>query len=317
MNSIDYCFVRTRSQHPLFEEMALFVRVVEAGSFSDAARQMGATPSAISRSISRLEHSLGTQLLQRTTRKLGLTPSGSEILQHCIDIVSAARAVMNIGGHLREAPQGLVRVSVPKAIGRSVIHPHIKNFLHAYPKVDVQLILDDRVLDLVDRNIDLAVRVTDTPPVGLIGRQLMSIEHMICASPDYLVRHTAPVTPIELSAHSCISLGESPSDSRWKFLKDGKVVSVEVRGRYTANHTGARLDAVCSGFGIGSLPAFTARDDLKKGRLVQLLPEWRFMTHYTGTLWLLYTPTRFVPTKLRVLIDYLTAHLQIPSAEQA
>lgn len=308
--------MRTSSQHPLFEEMALFVRVVETGSFSDVARQMGATPSAISRSISRLERSLGTQLLQRTTRKLGLTPSGSEILQHCTDIVSAARAVMDIGGHHREAPQGLVRVCVPKAIGRSVIHPHIKDFLHAYPGVDVQFILDDRALDLVDHNIDLAVRVTETPPVGLIGRQLMSIEHMICASPDYLARHTAPASPMDLSAHSCICLGESPSDARWKFVKDGKSVSVEVHGRYTANNTGVRLDAVCNGFGIGSLPEFTARNDLKQGHIVQMLPEWRFITHYTGTLWLLYTPTRYVPAKLRVLIDHLANHLRVPDAEQ-
>ncbi|TXT39017.1 MAG: LysR family transcriptional regulator [Comamonadaceae bacterium] len=309
--------MRTSSQHPLYEEMALFVRVVETGSFSDVARQMGATPSAVSRSIARLERALGTRLLQRTTRKLGLTPSGTEILQHCTDIVSAARAVMDIGGQHREAPHGLVRVCVPKAIGQTVIHPHIKDFLIAYPSVDVQLILDDRALDLVDHNIDLAVRVTETPPVGLIGRQLMSIEHMICASPDYLAQHQPPTTPMDLSAHSCICLGETPSDARWKFVKDGKSISVEVRGRYTANNTGVRLDAVCDGFGIGSLPEFTARKDLEQGRIVQLLPEWRFVTHYTGALWLLYTPTRYVPAKLRVLIDHLSDHFQRPNRAAA
>lgn len=297
--------------------MALFVRVVEAGSFSEVARQMGATPSAVSRSLSRLERALGTQLLQRTTRKLGLTPSGAEILQHCTNIVSAARAVMAIGGHHHEEPQGLVRICVPKAIGRSLIHPHMKDFLRAYPSVDVQLILDDRALDLVEHNIDLALRVTETPPVGLIGRQLMSIEHMICASPDYLAQHAPPATPKDLSAHSCICLGENPGDARWKFVKDGQSVSVEVRGRYTANNTGVRLEAVREGLGIGSLPDFTAQDDLKSGRVVRLLPEWRFVTHYTGTLWLLYTPTRYVPAKLRVLIEHLAERLRTPDTTHA
>jgi DNA-binding transcriptional LysR family regulator len=307
--------MRTKSQHPLYEEMALFVRVVEVGSFSEVARQMGSTPSAVSRSLARLEQALGTKLLQRTTRKLGLTLSGAEVLQHCTDIVSAARAVMAIGGHHREVPQGLVRVAVPKAIGRSVIHPHMPAFLDAYPGVDVQLVLDDRALDLVEHNIDLAVRVTDAPPVGLVGRQLIGIEHLICASPEYLRSHPAPTAPQDLVAHSCISLGQNPSDARWKFVKDGQAVTVEVRGRYTANNTGVRLDAVRQGLGIGSLPEFTARDDLKLGRMVQLLPEWRFVTHYTGTLWLLYTPTRYMPAKLRVLIDHLVACLRPPEAQ--
>ncbi len=292
----------------------MFVRVVEAGSFSAVARQLGATPSSISRSIARLEQALGTQLLQRTTRKLGLTQSGADILQNCRDIASAARAVMDVGARHAEAPQGLIRVCAPKAIGRSVVHPHMAAFLRAYPDVDVQLILDDRALDLVEHSIDLAVRVTDTPPVGLMGRRLMRFEHMICASPDYLLCHEAPVHPNDLAAHSCISLGENPGDARWKFVKDSLSVTVEVRGRYTANHTEVRLDAVRNGLGIGSLPAFTARDDLQRGHIVQLLPQWRFVTHYTGSLWLLYTPTRYVPAKLRVFIDYLTACLR-PSTQ--
>ena len=308
-NTQDYCFMRTSSPHPLFEEMAVFVRVVESGSFSAVARQLGATPSAVSRSVARLEQALGTQLLQRTTRKLGLTQSGSDILQNCTDLVDAARAVMELGGSHAQAPQGLVRVCVPKAIGQSVVHPHMAAFLQANPLVNVQLILDDRALDLVEHNIDLAIRVTDTPPVGLMGRRLMGIEHMLCATPEYLAAHGTPLQPKDLPAHSCIGLGENPGDARWKLVKDGAAVTVEVRGRYTANNTGVRLDAVLSHLGIGSLPEFTARAALQSGRLVQLLPQWRFVTHYTGTLWLLYTPTRYMPTKLRVLIDHLAARL--------
>lgn len=301
--------MRTSSTHPLFEEMAVFARVVESGSFSEAARQLGATPSSISRNVSRLESALGTQLLQRTTRKLGLTDSGMEVLRHCQDVANAAHAVMEIGGHHAQEPTGLLRVSVPAAIGYSVVHPHVASFLDRNPKVDVQLILDDRQLDLVGNNIDLALRVTFSPPAGLIGRQLTSIEHMICASPAYLERSGTPRHPRDLASHSCISLGENPSDARWKFTNEGRGTTVEVRGRYTANHTVVRLDAVCNGLGIGSLPQFVARDQLALGRIVQLLPEWRFVTAFTGPLWMLYTPTRYVPTKLRAFIDHLVSHI--------
>lgn len=106
----------------------------------------------------------------------------------------------------------------------------------------------------------------------------MGIEHVICASPSYLARHAAPTIPEDLSAHSCIALGENPSDARWKFLRDGKAVSVEVRGRYTANNTRVHLDAVLHGIGIGSLPRFTALDALTRGDIVQVMPEWRFVT---------------------------------------
>lgn len=302
--------MRTNSPHPLFTEMSVFVRVVETGSFSEAARQLGATPSSVSRNIARLEHTLGTQLLQRTTRKLGLTDSGIDVLAHCRDLVNAARSVMEMGAHHSQEPQGNLRVCVPKAIGQSVIHPRMATFLEKYPCVNVQLVLDDRQLDLVEHNIDLALRVTDAPPVGLIGRRLMRIEHMVCASPAYLKRYGEPQNPKDLASHSCICLGENPGDSRWKFMKSGRTVAVEVQGRYTANNTGVRLDAVRNSLGIGSLPEFVARQELAQGHIVQLLQSWRFVTSYTGNLWLLYTPTRYVPSRLRAFIDHLAHHLQ-------
>lgn len=290
--------------------MAVFVRVVETESFSEAARQLGATPSSVSRSIARLEQALGAQLLQRTTRKLGLTQSGSDILQSCRDIVDAARTVMELGINHAQEPAGLIRISAPNAVGRTLIHPHVADFLRDHPRVDVQLIFDDRPLDLVEQNIDLALRITDSPPVGLRGRQLMDIDHVICASPSYLATCQAPSHPKDLAAHACITLGENPSDARWKFVKDGASTTVAVKGRYLANHTGARLDATLNGVGIGSLPAFTAAAELKAGRIVQLLPEWKFVTHYTGALWLLYLPTRYTSPKLRVFIDHLAQRLR-------
>ncbi|KPA93750.1 LysR family transcriptional regulator [Pseudomonas asplenii] len=289
----------------LLGEMAIFVKVVETGSFSEAARQLGSSPSAVSRSIARLEKALATRLLQRTTRKLRLSESGEETFKRCREMVNAARSVMEISGQYTDEAQGLVRVSVPKAVGRFVVHPHMPAFLRRYPQVDVQMILEDRPVDLIEDNVDLILRITDHPPVGLVGRQLIPIEHLLCATPHYLAEHGTPRHPHDLLEHSCIYLGDTPNDSRWKFRRGGKTVTVGVRGRYAANHTGVRLDAVRQHIGIGSLPYFTAKHALERGEIVQVLPQWTFLASYHGGLWLLYPPTPYLSPKLRVFIDYL------------
>ncbi|AZP72908.1 LysR family transcriptional regulator [Pseudomonas poae] len=290
---------------PLLGEMAIFVKVVETGSFSEAARQMGASPSSVSRSISRLEKALATRLLQRTTRKLRLSEGGEEVFKRCQEMVNAARSVMEISGQYTHEAEGLVRVSVPKAVGRFVIHPHMPAFLQRYPKVDVQLILEDRPVDLIDDNLDLILRISESPPPGLVGRPLFPIEHLLCATPQYLAEHGTPQHPHDLQEHSCIYLGETPADARWRFRQAGKTVTVGVRGRYAANHTGVRLDAVLQHVGIGSLPYFTARHALEAGTVVQVLAQWDFIASYHGEVWLLHSPTRYLPPKLRVFIDYL------------
>lgn len=291
-------------------EMAIFAKVVETGSFSETARQLAATPSAISRSVARLEKALGTRLLQRTTRKLRLSESGQTVYEHCLDMMNSAQAIMSVSGNFNREPQGIVRVSVPKAVGRFVVHPHIPAFLALYPKVDVNLRLDDRYVDLIDEEVDLAIRITDQPPPGLMGRRLLNIWHMLCATPEYLAEHGTPQHPHDLKNHSCIYLGEEPRDSRWKFNQGSKIITVNVYGRYAANHTGVRLDAVLRHIGIGSLPYFTAKHALQQGRLVQVLPDWNFKANYTGELWILYPPTRHLPAKLSVFIEFLAERLR-------
>jgi len=301
--------VSTNLSHSLLAEMAVFVQVVESGSFSAAARRLGTSPSAASRSVAKLEQALALQLLHRTTRKLRLSEQGEEVFLRCRSMLDAANSVMAFSGRGAVEPDGLVSISVPKAVGRFVLHPHIPEFLRRYPKVDVRLRLEDRYMDLIDDRVDLALRITERPSPGLIGRQLMTIEHLLCATPGYLAQHGTPQHPQDLAQHSCIYLGETPNDARWKFRREGKSVTVNVHGRYAANHTGVRLDAVKQHIGIGSLPYFTARQALDSGEVVQVLPEWDFLSSYHGGLWLLYGPNQHLPPKLRVFIDYLVACL--------
>ncbi|QBX64693.1 LysR family transcriptional regulator [Serratia quinivorans] len=306
---MDLCAVSTNLSHSLLAEMAVFVQVVESGSFSAAARRLGTSPSAASRSVAKLEQALALQLLHRTTRKLRLSEQGEEVFLRCRSMLDAANSVMAFSGRGAVEPEGLVSISVPKAVGRFVLHPHIPEFLRRYPKVDVRLRLEDRYMDLIDDRVDLALRITERPSPGLIGRQLMTIEHLLCATPGYLAQHGTPQHPQDLAQHSCIYLGETPNDARWKFRREGKSVTVNVHGRYAANHTGVRLDAVKQHIGIGSLPYFTARQALDSGEVVQVLPEWDFLSSYHGGLWLLYGPNQHLPPKLRVFIDYLVACL--------
>ncbi|MBY5926433.1 MULTISPECIES: LysR family transcriptional regulator [unclassified Halomonas] len=303
----------TNNSVTLMAEMAVFVRVVDCGSFSAAARQLGATPSAVSRSVSRLEKALGTRLLQRTTRKLRLSESGQAVYLRCVDLVQAAQAVVDVTGQLSSEPQGVLRVSVPKAVGRFLIHPHIPDFLARYPKIDVHLRLDDRYVDLIDEQVDLAIRITDHPSPGLMGRRLTHIDHLLCATPEYLASYGEPTHPRDLTAHNCIFLGEEPGDSRWKFRRGNKRVSVDVNGRYAVNHTGARLDAVLRHLGIGSLPLFTASHALDQGKIVPLLPQWRFVTNYSGDAWILYPPTRHLPAKSSAFIRFMQERLSADS----
>lgn len=293
----------------LLHEIAVFVKVVDLGSFSAASRQLGTTPSATSRAVSRLETALGTQLLERSTRKLRLSDSGQAVYRHGQSMVNAAQAALEVSGHINETPQGTIRISVPKAVGHYVIHPHIPDFLAQYPEVDVLMRLEDRHFDLIDDPIDLALRITDQPPPGSMGRELMKISHIICATPHYLATHGSPQDPKALQQHSCICLGEIPADAQWKFQRGQQRITVPVKGRYAANHTGVRLSAIQQHLGIGSLPYFTAREALEQGEIVQVLPEWTFKTQYCGGLWVLYPPNKHLPAKLRALIQFLSERL--------
>lgn len=293
----------------LLNEMVTFVKVVETGSFSETARQFGTTPSAISRAISRLEKALGTRLLQRTTRKLRISESGQAVYERCLDMVNAAQAVMESSEKFHSEPQGQIRMSVPKAVGHYLIHTYLPEFLRLYPKIDIQLLLEDRYVDLIEDQVDLAIRITEKPNDGLMGRKLLEIDHVICATPEYLSRFGTPQHPHDLKEHQCIYLGEQAIDSKWKFQQGNKNLSVHVKGRYAANHTGVRLDAALQHLGIASLPFFVANKAMKNKQLTQVLSNWYFKTYYSGGAWLLYPATKHLPPKLKVLIEFLAQKL--------
>lgn len=297
----------------LLPDLAVFVRVVDCGSFSAAARQLGLTPSAVSRTVSRLEGQLGLRLLERSTRQLRLSDVGGEVYQRGAGMLQAAREVVALAESAQEAPQGLVRISMPKAFGRRVIHPLMPAFLARYPEVNVQLILNDRMLNPVADEVDLLIQVADQPPAALVARPLMPVRQLLCASPAYLAQHGTPSHPTELAKHDCLYLGETALDANWQLRRGGEQHTVPVRGRYVCNHSEVRLEGMLQGYGIAVLPQFIAAPALASGEAVQVLVDWEYVGAYQGTAWLLNTPNTRLPPKCRVLIDYLLGALSSPT----
>jgi DNA-binding transcriptional LysR family regulator len=294
----------------LLPDMAVFARVVDAGNFSVAARQLVSTPSTVSRQIKRLEQGLGARLLERSTRRIRLTEAGAHVYRHCNEMLSAASGAVDAAGHLAARPHGRVSLSAPTAFAKTVLHPLIPEFLRRYPEVDVQLVYTDDSIDPLVDDLDLVIRLTERPPAGLAGRPLGSVRWLLCASPGYLDIRGTPANPKELAQHDCIYLGETTDDNCWHLRRGAEVQTVKVKGRYIANHAGARLEAAQLGLGIANLPAFAARQALARGEVVQILPDWELDAGaYIGAIWLLYPPKRFLPPKVRVLIDYLVARL--------
>lgn len=292
-------------------EMVTFVYVFRSGSFSAAARMLHLTPSGVSKQMSRLEKAMGVQLAVRTTRRLHFTDIGQEVFKTCNAMVEAAQGTMQLADRFMERPQGNVQLTAPKAFAKHILHPAIMDFLDVYPDVNVHLNVTDRLVDPLVDGADLVVRLTKYPPENLAARPLMRVEHILCASPEFLANCHPIEHPSDLLGVNCLSIGEIDRDNQWKFLhKDEEAVDVVVEGRYVANHSEMRLEAVKRGFGIACIPDFVARNDLLSGNIQRVLPEWELEANYHGIAHLLYPPNRYLAPKFRVLIDFLVDHIR-------
>ncbi len=288
----------------MLPDMAVFALVAERGSFSAVARQLGMTPSAISRQVARLEAALGVRLLERSTRQLRLTDAGQATLARCRSMLDAADEAVQQAQQQYARPQGRVRISMPKAFGRFVVAPLLPAFLARYPQVDVELFISDRDVDPLADGLDLTVRVTDTPPPGMAGRPLLPVRQLLCASPHYLAMHGRPAHPRDLAQHQCCTWPSMRPTSAGS-CSGNEQLTVAVSGRYATNHSELRLEGVLAHLGIAPLPHFTAQAALDAGQIETVLDDWEFTTAYRGMAWLLYPPNRYLPPKVRVLIDYL------------
>lgn len=289
--------------------MRTFTAVVEAGSFVGAMRSVGLSKPAVSRHIAELEQHLGCRLIQRTTRRLSLTREGQSYFQRCKDILSAVReAEAEVGATTLEV-QGELRIGTPQTFGALHLSALWGRFAALHPQVSLDLVLSDRIVDVVEEGYDLAVRIAQLPDSSLISRPLAYTRMVLCSSPEYLASRDWPTRPEDLLKHEIISYSYWSSGNTWHFQGPAGEVSVNLRSRIQANNGDTCRAVALAHQGVVLLPDFLIYDDLRTGRLIELMPEFRALE--LG-VFAVYPTRKQLPLKVRKLVDFLVEEFRIP-----
>ena len=289
------------------EDMAAFAEVATAGGFAAAARRLGGSTSQLSRRISALEARLGARLFHRTTRALALTEAGSAFLAAVLPLIDAARAADEAVAGLQGAITGTIRVSAPVSLGESTLAPLLNRFMADHPGVAIDLLLDDRSVDLVGEGIDLGLRVSPAmADSGLVARVLRPVARVIVGAPSYLDRHGRPAVPADLAAHVCLLYRNLPDAEQWRFAEDDGLRQYRGPSRLRADNGGVLLRAAIDGIGLVMLPDFIVAEALAAGAVERVLAGAAVPP---TALRLVYPPARRLSAKVRTLADFLAAEL--------
>ncbi|MCR4267266.1 LysR family transcriptional regulator [Nitratireductor sp. ZSWI3] len=282
--------------------MRAFVAVGQKLSFADAANELGISPSALSRRVAQLEDSLGCRLLQRTTRRVTLTEVGALYLDRCVDILARSEEADAAVSKLAREPQGLLRVTLPNLYGQLRVAPLLPEFMRRYPKLKLELSFDDRFVDLVARRADVGIRIGNLETGDYVARKLAPNKRFLCASPDHLNRFGHPTQIADLSRHACLHFSPLMEEGRWRLSHRGRKVEVPIDPVVRADNAEALRQLALGGQGIALLAGFLIDDDIRTGRLVQILPEWTIAESWVFAV---YPHARFLPMKTRVFVDFL------------
>lgn len=285
------------------QQMVTFARVVECGSFAGAARRLGVNTSVTSKHVSMLEDELGTPLLVRGTRSLRLTEAGAAYVRHCARIVEEVEHARQTVMEMQSAPRGRLRVSAPPGLIAGLVVPWLPEFRRRFPQIELDLEAANRFVDLAEEGFDLALRVTDAPQPQFVARKLADMRIAVVAAPSYLERRGRPREPMDLLQHDCLQFTPPGLMSASVFERDGVRVDVPIRGHIRINHAEPLLMLALSGLGIALLSRHLVHEDLRAGRLVHLLPEWRPVVD--AALYAVYLPNRYGSPKLRAFVDFL------------
>jgi DNA-binding transcriptional LysR family regulator len=256
-----------------FEDMRLFCQVMESGSFTAAAEHLGLSKQFVSRRLIQLEERLGVRLLNRSTRRLDVTPLGQSYYESALRLLSEVEQVeQGIAGQNTD-PRGTIRLSAPLSFAMAHLGSLLPLFLQRHPHVSVEVDLSDRPVDLISEGYDLVLRIGTLEDSTLIARRIASVQRVYCASPDYLARRGTPQTPEDLAEHACLPYGHS-RQVQWRFRVKGKPLVLNVSGRMRVNNGELLRDSAIAGLGVTYLPTFIVAQALKEGRLVTLLEDF-------------------------------------------
>ena len=284
-------------------QLQLFVRLADAGTLSAAARQLHLTPAAASAALKRLEAALAVRLVERSTRSMRLTPEGELLREHAeraLGVLDDARSLL---GAQRERLEGEVHVAAPSDLGREVLSPMLDAFLARHPGLRIALHVSDVRHDLLRERVDIAVRYGELRDSTLVARPLCATHSTLVASPDYVARHGAPQHPNDLARHNCLTLYRSERPHlMWTFVREGEEITVRAEGNRRADDGALVREWAVQGLGIAQKARLDVLTDLRAGRLVELMPEWRGLRYPLHAI----VPTqRHMPLRVRRLLDEL------------
>jgi len=290
-----------------FLEIQTYAAVVDLGSFVKAADVLEMSKPTVSRYVSDLEERLGVRLLQRTTRKLSLTEEGRSFYARCKAVLADVQAVESEITSKSLVVNGLIKINVPVSFGLLELAPRWADFMSKYPELTLDITLSDRMVDLVEEGFDLAVRIASLPSSSLISRKLASTKMVLCASPTYIKKHGKPKHPSDLANHAVLSYSLLATGDTWEFDgKEGKV-KVNVRPIMRSNSGDTCVAAARKHKGIIGQPSFMVSEDLKRGTLVELIPQFRLPEF---GIYALYPSRQYVSPKVRALINFLAKEME-------
>lgn len=291
-----------------YSDVRLFALIVKLGNMAAAAQELGVTPPVISRRLALLEKRLGVRLLNRTTRKISLTPEGETYLMEGVRLLDEMEALEGsiAGGRLQ--PRGTVKIAATFGFGRTYVAPALSSFVREFPKIDVQLHLSEKSVNLVDQAFDLMIRFGELADSRLTARLLARNRRILCAAPSYLSALGTPVHPRDLGRHSCIFIREADETfGTWHFSNGSASETVKVRSRLSTNDGNSALCWALDGQGILIRSLWEIAPHLRKGELVALLPDW---TPPPADIYLVFQTGSQMPAKVRVLIDWLLKYFE-------
>jgi DNA-binding transcriptional LysR family regulator len=295
-----------------FTAIRALIAAAELGSFSKAAARIGVKTSTVSRYVTELESDLGIALFNRSTRGLVLTEGGRVFREHAITVVKSLDEAREVASSLNRTPRGVLRVTMPRSFGRRHVIRHLPEFMDRYPKIDIDIVMTDEVVNIIESGIDLAIRIGVLPDSQLMARQLAAHQRIVCASPRYVAQHGAPAAPADLSVHAALRFALAKGD-RWLMVRrtrgsEPEEVPVALQGRLCVDDTDALLDLAIAGRGIALLPTWAASDALRDGKLLHLLPGWEAQPSKAApAIWAVYPPKKTVSSKVRAFIDFYAA----------
>lgn len=296
------------------DAMSVFMTIVESGSFSEASRRLGMPLATVSRKVADLEAHLKTQLLKRPARKLILTDAGRSYMAACKRIVEQVdEAERDASGEYR-MPIGELAITAPSPLGHMHLMPIALEFMAAHPEIHLRLILSDRVVNLLEENVDVAIRIGDLRDSSMVATRIGSIRHVVCASPEYFATHGRPKKPQDLSKHDCITIDSYASPRGWKFAGAKGETVVPVTSKLDVSSSEAAIIAAISGVGIARVMSYKMEEAKRAGQLEIVLEAFEPAPWPVN---ILYTARRLVPLKLRTFIDWTVPRLKARLEERA